>query len=156
MSKSVFATYHREGLPIGVIKRLLPLLGRSYASRDSVERVIRRVLRRKTWKTYKEKLLEPVQPVPIWQTQEGLLRFSLRNPLPRPLMLRVAFNAWNSRLEPELGPRYVYLAPEEGKQVDIPVRVVKSRDTSTARIGMRMWEVHGPFVPIFQKLYITF
>lgn len=156
MSRNVFANYHREGLPIGVIKRLLPLLGRSYASRDSVKRVIRRELRKKTWKKYKEKLLEPVQPVPVWQSQEGLLRFSLRNPLSRPLMLKVAFNAWGSRLEPELEPRYVYLAPEEGKQVDIPVRVVKNRDTPTARIGMRMWEVHGPFVPIFQKLYITF
>ena len=88
--------------------------------------------------------------------QEGLLRFTMRNSLARPLMLKVAFNAWGSRFDPALEPRYVYLAPETSQQVDIPVRVVKRRDVSAARVGMRMWEVNGPFVPIFQKLYINF
>ena len=156
MSKQVFANYHREGLPIDVIKRMLPLLGRSYKNRETLVRVMSRELRKSTWEIHKEKLLEPVQPRPEWHAQEGLLRFSLRNPLPRPLMLKVAFNAWGSRLEPELEPRFVYLAPEEAKQVDIPVRVVKSRETSAARIDMRMWEVHGPFVQIDQKLYVSF
>jgi hypothetical protein len=36
------------------------------------------------------------------------------------------------------------------------VRVVKSQANSLVRVGMRMWEINGPFVPIFQKLYITF
>ena len=156
MSADVFANYHREGLPIDVIKRLLPLKGRAYGSVESLQRKIRRHLRKKQWKAHQKALLAPVQPVPEWMAQEGLLRFTMRNSLARPLMLKVAFNAWGSRFDPVLEPRYVYLAPETTQQVDIPVRVVKSRDISAARVGMRMWEVNGPFVPIFQKLYINF
>lgn len=156
MSADVFANYHREGLPINVIKRLLPLKGRAYGSAESLERKIDSQLRKKQWKAHRQALLAPVRPVPSWMAQEGLLRFTMRNPLARPLMLKVAFNAWSSRFDPDLEPRYIYLAPEATRQVDIPVRVVKSRDISTARVGMRMWEVNGPFVPIFQKLYINF
>ena len=156
MSRDVYANYHREGLPIDVIKRLLPLKGRAYGGSESLQRAISRLLRKKQWEAHRELLLAPIEPVPEWMAQEGLLRFSMRNPLDRPLLLKVAFNAWGSRFDPEVAPRYVYLAPEATKQVDIPVRVVKSRETAAARVGMRLWEVNGPFVPIFQKLYITF
>ena len=71
-------------------------------------------------------------------------------------MFKVAFNAWFARFDPPVPPKLVYLEPGTTKQIDLPVRVVKSQANSLVRVGMRMWEINGPFVPIFQKLYITF
>ena len=156
MSRSVFENYHREGLPIVVIKKLLPLRGRAYRNESILEQAMRRALRKKEWETHRVVLLAPVEPVQEFVAQEGLLRFQMRNPLARPLMLKVTFNAWGARFDPAIESRLVYLAPDASKQVDLPVRVIKSRETTSARLGMRMWEVNGQFVPIFQKLYITF
>ena len=156
MSRDVFENYHREGLPIKVIKRLLPLRGRAYRSEERLGNAMRRSLNKKLWKAHRAKLLERLEPVPERIAQEGLLRFQLGNPLARPLMFKVAFNAWFARFDPPVPPKLVYLEPGTTKQIDLPVRVVKSQANSLVRVGMRMWEINGPFVPIFQKLYITF
>ncbi len=156
LSRYVFQVYHRESLPVRVIRRLLPLRGRAFASEERLMHAMAGRLGKKNWKEYRDKLLEPVQPQPKMHVLEGLLRFQLRNPLQRPLMVRVAFNVWFARFEAEPEAKLVFLEPGATSRIDFPARVVKNQSRASVRVDMRMWEVNGPFIPIFQKLYVTF
>ncbi|MCZ6533208.1 MAG: hypothetical protein O7A08_09620 [SAR324 cluster bacterium] len=156
LSSYVFRYYHRESVSVQVIRRLLPLRGRTFASEAALAEAMSHRLGKNDWPALRAKLLEPVQPLPEQVAQEGLLRVRLRNPLSRPLMLRVTFNVWFAKFEKPPEEKLVFLDPGESKRLDFSVRAVKATIHPAMRVGMRMWEVNGPFIPIFQKLYVSF
>jgi len=155
VSRETFRELHLDGLPITVIRKLQPMRGHSYETEEGLGKALERSLNKKEWEAHRQELLAAVQRVPERVAQEGTLRVKLRNSLERPLMVRLRFEAWFGTFDPPLEPVFVYIEPGNTAQHDLPVRIVKNRDRPEVRVDMRMREVHGGFVPTFQKLYIA-
>ncbi len=99
-------------------------------------------------------LLAAVERIPERVALEGTLRVRLRNPLQRPLLVRIRYEAWFGRFDPPPRAALLYVEPGEAARHDLPVRIVRRRERESVRVDLRMWEVQGAFVPTFQKLYI--
>ena len=155
LSASVFERYHREELPAAVIAKLTSLKGRLFETRKTLANTLRKRLTRRQWRRHREALLAPVSPLPLQVGQEGVLRFALRNPSQRPLLVLVEFDAWYGRFDPLLQPQYLYVEPLGEAGLDLPVRAVSVRGRPPLRVDVRMREVNGAFVPLFQLLRLA-
>lgn len=146
--------YHRDGVPLSVIKRLRPLRGRAYRSRDALAEALQKQLGPRDWKELHDRLLASVESVPPRAALQGLARVRLRNPLDRPLLLRIGLDAWYGRLAEAPEATWLYLEPGAMQTVDIPVRPQGSLDRPEVRLDLRLAEVNGPVLPSFHKLYL--
>jgi hypothetical protein len=155
LSRETFRMLHLAGLPVTVIRRLLPLRGRTYKTEERLGKALQRSLKKKEWKAHREVLLAEAERIRERVVLEGTLRVGLRNPLQRPLMVRIRYEAWFGRFDPPPESVFLYAEPGGSARHDLPVRLIRERDRPAVRVDLRMWEVHGEFVPAFQKLYIT-
>ena len=67
----------------------------------------------------------------------------------------VEFDAWYGRFDPFLQPQYLYVEPLGEAGLDLPVRAVTVRGRPPLRVDVRMREVNGAFVPLFQLLRLA-
>lgn len=155
LSSSIFDYYHRSGIPMEVLNLILPLKGRSYATDEGLADALERSLGKKRWETYGPRLLEPMQPRPRRTVQEGMLRIRISNHLQHPLLLQVEFDPWGGEFDPSPEPDLLFLESGQSLGLDRPVRLIAVKNGLPVRVDLRIREVGGPPVPIFQKLYIT-
>ena len=155
LSASVFERYHQEELPAAVIAKINSLKGKRFETREKLAKTLRKRLTRRQWRRHGKALLAPVSPLPQQIGQEGVLRFALRNPSQQPLLVQVEFDAWYGRLEPFSEPQYLFVESFGEAGLDLPVRAVTVRGGPPLRVDVRMREINGAFVPLFQQLRIA-
>ncbi len=154
LSEESFRVLHGENVPVRVIRKLLALRGKTFETEARLNAALSRALGKKDWRTHRKVLLEAVERKTPSLAREGTLRVGLRNPLDRPVMLRVGFDAWFGRFDPPLNPALMYMEAGSSATLDLPARMVKREDGPPLRVDMRLWEVHGANLAAFQKLYI--
>jgi hypothetical protein len=147
--------YHRDDVPLAVIKELRGLRGKPFDTRQALADALQKRLTARDWKALRDRLLASAETVPARTQLEGLARVRLLNPLQRPLLLRLSLDAWFGGFREPPGEAWVYLEAGAAQTVDIPVAPQGLTERQQMRLDLRMKQVDGPFIPDFHKLYLA-
>jgi hypothetical protein len=147
-------TLHQEAAPLSLVKKVLPLRGKPFPSRELLEEALKKQLREQEWNQNRDVLLRTVERVPERVKLEGLARVKVFNPLDRPLLIRVALDLWHGRFEQPPVPAWLYLEPGTSAGVDVPVTLQAPLDRAQPRMDLRLSEVNGAMIPSLHKLYL--
>jgi hypothetical protein len=154
LSRWSLADYHRDDLPLAVIRNVSPIRGKAFDTRDQLADALQKRVGPRDWKALGERLLASAETVPTRVQLEGLARVRLQNPLQRPLLLSISLDAWFGQLREAPGSAWVYLEPGAASSVDLPVAPQGSLERPQIRLDLRTEEVDGTFLPGFHKLYL--
>lgn len=154
LTRQTLGDYHRDEVPLAVIKQLRPLRGKPFATRNELADALAKRVGPRDWKALHDRLLASAESVPPRVQLEGLARVRLLNPLQRPLLLRISLDAWFGRFREPPGEAWVYLEPASTTTVDLPVAPQGSLERPQIRLDLRLQEVDGGIIPGFHKLYL--
>ena len=144
---------HRSGLSLEIISKVSRLRGTRYSDREDLRKVLEKTLGEEMWELHGNELMEQFQLEPPRAELVGVLRVEMRNPRPEPILVELNFDAWSGSFSPDPPPAYLFIEGEQTGQVEVPVEAVWQQD-QPLRVDMRMREVNGANVPVFQKLFI--
>ena len=149
-----FRVYHRNGVPLRVIRKIGSLRGVSHSSKERLEEAIAKRLNGKERQLHQESLLAAAEEVPALVGLQGLARVRLFNPLERPLLLTVSLDAWFGTFQEPPEVAWVYLEPGASGTVDLPAALRGSLRRPHIRLDLRLSEVNGALISNFHKLYL--
>ncbi len=148
------ADYTRDNVPLEVIKQVRTLRGKPFDSRAQLAEAVQKRLTPRDWKALQTRLQVSMETVPARVQLEGLARVRLLNPLQRPLLLRIALDAWFGRFRDPPGDAWVYLEPSSTLTVDLPVAPQGTLERAQVRLDLRLEEIDHGILPGLHKLYL--
>jgi len=140
LSDASFVVLHQEDIPYGTLRKILFLRGVTHDSRNDLNARLVKSLSPGEWAAYRDILQLQIENPPARKSQSVMVTATLKNPLDRPLLLLVAYEAWWGRFDGDPRNRVVYLGAKESRPVERELRLVANRPGHPVRVDVRAME----------------
>lgn len=156
ISAQVMADYHRLGLHPKLIDKMRRFRRRGFASKKDMVKAVRPSFGHREWNDNWKVLLAPFTPYPERSTMEGVLRLSIYNPNPRPMLVEAAFDVWYGRFVKVPNTQFLYVPAEQSSALELTVGLIGTVGGEPLRVDLRIRESGGPRFFLNQKILVDF